>query len=54
MILVLIPIAEIIELKTLYEQIDNNTGEATTNGTGGINIFKIDDIHFPPNRKLNY
>ena len=54
MILVLLPMAEITELKTLYEQIDNTIGVATTNRAGHFNIFKIDDIHLPPNRKPNY
>lgn len=46
--------AKIFELKTLYEQIDNTTGEATSNRAGHINIFKIEDIYLPPNRKPNY
>jgi len=47
-------VAKIVELKTLYEHIDNTIGEATSNRAGHINIFKIDDIHLPPNRKPNY
>ncbi|MDP9078914.1 MAG: helix-turn-helix transcriptional regulator [Bacteroidota bacterium] len=46
--------AGIVELKTLYEHIDNTTRDATSNRAGHINIFKIDDIHLPPNRKPNY
>jgi hypothetical protein len=45
--------AKIVELKTLYEHIDNTIGEETSNHAGHFNIFKIDDLHLPPNRKPN-
>jgi hypothetical protein len=45
LILLLLRMNGIVELKTLYEHIDNTIGGATANHGGHINIFKIDDIH---------
>jgi AraC family transcriptional activator of pobA len=54
LILLLLLMAKIVELKMLYDHIDKTIGEETSSRAGHFNIFKLDDLHLPPNRKPNY
>jgi AraC family transcriptional activator of pobA len=52
LIFVLLGMSAIVELKTFYKHVDGVVPEHS--GIGHFNIFKIEDLHLPANRKPNY
>lgn len=54
LILVFLFMPNIFDLKMLYEQIDATISGSNDYHTGHINIFNLEDLHLPKNRKPNY